>query len=609
MTQPNITFDLTPRQIAETIVVRVIAPEDCYEESSVGAELIPALAPLQDHEIDGIAFVFKKRFPKDFSGAKNQRWWGSIRAARAKLQAEAPKPHREPNGLPTIDTSDRPMRTISSEALRAIHATNEPPNLFSRSGEMVHISADEKGSVSLRSVSESRLRGHMTRSADYVISVKGSQRHVPPPIEIVRDILAYSPDAWDLPGIRGVTEIPTLRPDGSVLDREGYDPSTGLYYSPGGLTPLSTPESPTLQDVLAARALVDEAIGEFPYDSPASKANVYALLLTPILRPAIDGNVPLAVIDAPQAGTGKGLLADVLFTITTGRSASMIPYPWREEEMQKQISSCLWAGRPIICFDNLEGELKSPNLALAITAKYFECRILGVSKNMMAENAATWLVTGNNVKPAGDMPRRCYQIRLDAKMAKPHSGREFKHKHLLRWVMENRAGLLRALLTIARYWFAQGCPLHQASPWGSFEEWHRITGSVIRCSQIPGFLGNRQTFDEQEDDVPREWELFLAELDRQFPGDISGSSRWFHLAEAITEIWSETSRIRAARPAEIIDLMERKSSPTVALGRLFQRRRDRRFGFGEHQIWLEREVTDTEHRGAAMWRVVSSGGE
>ena len=78
-----------------------------------------------------------------------------------------------------------------------------------------------------------------------------------------------------------------------------------------------------------------------------------------------------------------------------------------------------------------------------------EARILGVSKNMTVPNRSTWMVTGNNIRLGGDMPRRCYQIRLNAKSSKPYSGRKFKHPDLLRWVEDNRSELLHALLVIA----------------------------------------------------------------------------------------------------------------------------------------------------------------
>ena len=633
MSEPRPSFiDLSARDIVDDILTRVTLPEHCYEESDIGSQLIPALAALEDHTVKGIWFSLKQRFGRckdckksstihptesctrftlggcpDLDG-QYQRWWGSIQSARSKLATEQPIRHREPSGLPVIEVTDKPLRDLSSQALAALHAKNSPPALFSRSGEMIHVAIDEQGTASLRTVTEDRLRGHMTRSADFYAAKKDSLCHISPPLDIVRDILAYSPAAWKLPMIRGVTEIPAMRPDGTILDKPGYDAATGLYYSNGTLEPIPVKESPTLDDVRAARATVEDAIGEFPFDCQASRANMYAMLLTPILRPAITGTVPLAVLDAPQAGTGKGLLADVVSLIATGREAPKIPYQWRDDEMHKQISACLWEGRPLICFDNLEGELRSPSLALGITARLFECRILGSSKNMLVENRAVWMVTGNNVKPGGDMPRRCYQIRIDAGDPNPSESREFRHPDLPQWITENRAHLLHALLTISRFWFARGCPeAKQGKPWGSFESWHRVIGGILRSAQIPGFLANRQVFATEEDDSPREWEVFLTEIDRHFPDAERGQSVWFTIQTILEQIQVDASRLHAARPSDVIDMMERgRRSPTIALGKLFQARRGRRFGAGGRQVWLERHVASSEHRGASLWRVRSN---
>src|ERR1700722_10782138 len=90
MTAPDarVTFDLNPREIAESILARITRPEDCYESTDIGSQLIPALAPLADHEIDAIAFTLKSRFGKDFSGARNQRWWAEIRHERERVRKQ-----------------------------------------------------------------------------------------------------------------------------------------------------------------------------------------------------------------------------------------------------------------------------------------------------------------------------------------------------------------------------------------------------------------------------------------------------------------------------------------------------------------------------------------
>ena len=92
---------------------------------------------------------------------------------------------------------------------------------------------------------------------------------------------------------------------------------------------------------------IDDVLEGFPFaDDGASKANAYAMFLTPIVRRAIVGNVPVALVDAPQAGTGKSLLAEIVALIHTGSDASMQPSPARgdESEWRKMLGAVLMNG-------------------------------------------------------------------------------------------------------------------------------------------------------------------------------------------------------------------------------------------------------------------------
>jgi hypothetical protein len=73
-------------------------------------------------------------------------------------------------------------------------------------------------------------------------------------------------------------------------------------------------------------------IGEFPFVDDASRANALALFITPEIRHAIVGNVPMGLVDAPQAGSGKSLLVSVVSEKTTGSAAAMKPAPIRDDE-------------------------------------------------------------------------------------------------------------------------------------------------------------------------------------------------------------------------------------------------------------------------------------
>ncbi len=125
-------------------------------------------------------------------------------------------------------------------------------------------------------------------------------------------------------------------PNGTVLDTPGYDAMSRILYQPSpDLKMRPIPEDPETDEIQEAVAVVEDAIGEFPFCGPADRANMYALLLTPLIRPAISGCTPIALIDAPQAGTGKSLLANVLSVIVSGREAAFMNMPKSEEEIQK----------------------------------------------------------------------------------------------------------------------------------------------------------------------------------------------------------------------------------------------------------------------------------
>jgi hypothetical protein len=445
--------------------------------------------------------------------------------------------------LPTIIVTGSDLPAMTKQALDALAAANSPPFLFVRSGEIVRWRKDERGRSIVEGVTPAYLRGRLARSADWVRSGRYGDVAVHPPAEVVDDVLALG--EWEWPALVGVTEVACVREDGSILNTPGYDPASQLIYAPAdGFTVPPVPDVPTNGDVDVARARIADVLGEFPFTGDISYANTVALLLTPVVRPAIRGATPLCLLDAPQAGTGKSLLAEIMSLIATGSRAAMMAAPRDDEEWRKQITSTLLDGSSVIVVDNVELPLGSEALARAITATLWKDRLLGVMRNVVVPQRAVWVATGNNIQLRGDMARRCYWVRLDAKRARPWMRSGFAHPDLAGYVRENRGELVGALLTMARAWFASGCPAPAGDlkSLGSMEEWCRVVGGVLAVCGIEGFLENLDALYDQVDQEHVVWEAFLMTwretLDLIGPVTVAG----------IVDRAQEAAHLRAAIP-------------------------------------------------------------
>jgi hypothetical protein len=512
--------------------------------------------------------------------------------------------HRALNlaGLPVIVVNNRQLRDITTEVLVALYETNaSKPGIFTRGGSLVRVSTDAKGNPYIEPLSESALRGILTRSADFIsvtMNAKGetSETQVAPPLNVVKDVLSLS--RWEFPYLLAIIEVPVIRPDGSIVAELGYDAMTNLYYHPSSDLKLpAIPDAPTENDVKIAKALILEAICDFPFDSEASGANAVATMFSPIVRPMIEGLVPLAVFDKPQPGTGASLLADVIALIATGQTAGMLGGQRREEEWRKAITTILLCGRSVICIDNIDGDLDSISLSTVLTARVWRDRILGRNEEALLPNMSTWIANGNNIRLAGDLPRRAYRARLDAQLAQPWLRRrsEFEHPDLIKWVQERRGDIIAAMLTIARAWVVAGKPkAKDLITIGSYESFCEVLGSILGYIKVKDFLLNlQQMYTEMDVETPQ-WENFLEAWHELF-GD-SGVT----VAEVVEKL-DENGSFATTLPDKLADKDDKDAKGySRKLGRALASRTDVRFPNG-----LVIQKGDLRQR-AIAWKIIKA---
>lgn len=191
-----------------------------------------------------------------------------------------------------------------------------------------------------------------------------------------------------------------------------------------------------------------------------------------------------------------------------GREAALMTCPSSEDEWRKRLTSVLLEGATVVTLDNVKEPLQSASLAAAITATTWKDRVLGESRTVELPVRCTWTATGNNMAVRGDLPRRCYWIRLNAQQPRPwQRAVDSFRRRLPACAHHARGRLLAALLTLCRAWIVGGRP--DPVPYvtmGSFESWQETVGGILANAEVGGFLENFDRLYERADSESDEWQ-------------------------------------------------------------------------------------------------------
>lgn len=460
-----------------------------------------------DQGLEAIRQYARQRpFPTEWS---DEQILQRIRDAEGKAERGVIRREQEEGGKRRV-VIDPDEHRVVCETVEALSADD---GIFHRGGVLVRVLREHSdnaeavqrssGTAAISFLPQAALRERMTRHIEFTQFVKRGDG--------VEEVLAH-PTQWlvaavdargEWPGIRhlkGVSDVPVLRADGTIWQTPGYDEQTGVLYEPSEEFPV-VPDEVDLNDADAAVAELLEVVCDFRFESDDHRAAWLAGLLTPLARFAFDGPTPLFLIDANVRGAGKGLLAQTIGQIVLGREMPVSSYAHDTEEMRKKITAIALAGDRMIHLDNLEGSFGNDTLDRALTATRWKDRILGKSQEVDLPLIPVWYGTGNNVSVAADTTRRIIHIRLDVLQENPEERTGFRHPELIGWLRQNRPRLLTCALTILRAYCNAGMPRQDVSAFGSFEGWSRLVREAIVWVGQPDPCETRAKLAEQSDTV------------------------------------------------------------------------------------------------------------
>ena len=312
--------------------------------------------------------------------------------------------------------------------------------------------------------------------------------------------------------LRGIVDTPTLRSDGTLLSKSGYDQKSGLYVDFNEIDWPKIPAVPTREDARTALATLYDLVKESSFKARYDKAVWVAFLLTILARIYVCGNVPVFGFSANAPRIGKGTLVDLAAIIATSKGVTK----WApvsaartrdvENEERKRLMSVALSGIRVLCIDNVKaGDLMgTPALDMVITSGdnstygRIADRVLGVTGIAEAPWTCVVAATGNNLRVRGDMGGRTVMCNLETHHVEPEMIQYRHHADPQQHARDHRKELLVAALTVLlahKQAIDDGDPEALLPKIGSFGRWSdRIRSAVWWAdpNQCDPWLGNAE---------------------------------------------------------------------------------------------------------------------
>lgn len=556
-----------------------------------------AACPWMGMDDVGSAFVYSEILPEEIADndSCSGKWYDGIVDKAAGEAVDTPPWDTRSGDFERV--KGRPVCNVTNPAEAGRWLDNEMGSarlsgLFRRKNDLIYTpcvgeegyippknDVDHDGPAQVKRMSPLQLSKRIDKSYRVIKSVgkAGNPKEDVFPEKVAERSMSLLDELSGLADLKMVSHTPLVRADGTVLDGPGYDEASGVLYLPErGLNVKPVSDVPTDAEVAAARDLLLSTVSGFPFVTDHDRANYLGCLLVPLLRILVPPPYKMLIIGAPQRGSGKTLLADVMRSVHGGVFRSEIPS--EEDERRKVITSVLDStSAPVVVFDNVSGVLKSSVFDGLLTSAEWSDRRLGVNVTVELPNDRLWVVTGNNVHIGGDLERRVLWCTINAKMEHPEERPPdaFDIPYLDQWAKDHRGDLLHAMLTMVRAWVVAGQAVDTDPTSDSFGRMISVLRGVLDVAGVPGLVGHSESAPKQADPDAEEFSAFLAAVVRVF-----GHETWT-VRELLEKVggsdFSDDEGIHSDElPGDIgARVRSQPSSASKALGRWLSYRTDR----------------------------------
>lgn len=246
--------------------------------------------------------------------------------------------------------------------------------------------------------------------------------------------------------LSGIVEHPFINDKWELVQKNGYDPDTGLYACLHKKLKIKLIDPHKAYDYL-----INDVFAEFPFQTDLDRAAAVGMFMTAVQRPYVIGDhgMPGFAIVSPKPSSGKTTLAQLLSYSMYNRPVAATGWSDNDEELGKHLLAILREGHSCVLFDNIkkDASIKSNELAKAMTSGTYSRRKLGSNETEEVPSSVLWLFTGNNIVFKGDFATRILPIRIVPMSERPEFIK-FNRKDIGQWAMDNRKHIISAILSI-----------------------------------------------------------------------------------------------------------------------------------------------------------------
>lgn len=436
-----------------------------------------------------------------------------IAASAMKYKVQAPEPDPETGLVPEPTrrsevclAAGQIMRAVD-ETLEALAARRMTNRIFNQGGRLVRMVRDIEGLLAMEDVPQAALRAAIERVVLFKKYNAKAEEWMPAdcPQDLVSIIASKGEFGDTIQELQEILACPTIMPDGTPLTKAGYYPEQAIYLDTEGMDDVDSD-----MDRGTALSHLRDLVAEFPFEKPTHESVALASFITPVVRSAITGPVPLVLFDASTPSSGKTFLADISSIIATGRVAPRQAQV-DEVEFEKRVTSILMNGTRTVLIDNVRRPIGGATMDALLTGDVWVARILGISKMVKLRARVHWMATGNNITIQGDLARRALRCYLRPNVERPEEATNFKYMDILSHVRENRAKYVGAAISLVRQYILAGSPDQGLTALGSFSSWSATVRSALVWAGMPDPVLTQGEL--RADNATANWGLVLDSLE------------------------------------------------------------------------------------------------